>query len=83
MVSASDTFASHFLEKLKAGIFDGRDIWKLMQGENFIYSMNPLEVDSLRGFVGVVQNFVGNRKAVNFVQVVQSMLDAYHRLELT
>ena len=53
---------------------------KLMQDENFIHSMNPFEVDARRGFVGVAQNFLGNRKAANFVQVVQSMLDAYQRL---
>ena len=51
-----------------------------MQDENFIHSMNPFELDGRRGFVGVVQNFLGNRKAANFVQVVQSMLDAYQRL---
>ena len=83
MVNASDTFASRFLEKLKAGIFDGPDLRKLMQDENFIYSMNPREVDAWWGFVGVVQNFLCNRKAANFVQLVQSILDAYQHLELT
>ena len=42
--------------------------------------MNPLEADAWRSFVRVVQNFLGNRKAANFVQVAQSMLDAYQRL---
>ena len=64
-------------EKLKAGIFDGPDIRKIIQDENFIHSMNPLEVDAWRGFIGVVQDFLGNMKAANFVQIVQSMLDAY------
>ena len=68
------------IEKLKAGIVDGRDIRKLMQDENFILSMNPLEADAWRGFVGVVQNFLGNRRAANFEEVVQKMLDAYQRL---
>ena len=32
------------------------------------------------GFVGVVHNFLGNRIAANFEEVVQNMLDAYQRL---
>ena len=32
------------------------------------------------GFVGVVQNFLGNRIAANFEEVVQNILDAYQRL---
>ena len=42
--------------------------------------MNVLEADAWTGFVGVVQNFLGNKKADNFVNIVQSMLDAYRRL---
>ena len=67
------------IEKLKAGIFDRPNIRKLMQDENFILSMNPLEADVWRGFVGVVQNFLGNRRAANF-EVVQNMLYAYQGL---
>ena len=55
------SFPGLSIEKLKAGIFDGPDIRKLMQDENFILSINPLETDAWRGFVGVVQNFLGNR----------------------
>ena len=74
------SFPGLSIEKLKAGIFDGPDIRKLMQDENFILSMNPLEADTWRSFVGVVQNFLGNRRATNFEKVVQNMLDAYQRL---
>ena len=73
------SFPGLSIEKLKAGIFDGPDIRKPMQDENFILSVNPLEADAWRDFVGVVQNFLGNRRAVNF-EVVQNMLDAYQRL---
>ena len=41
--------------------------------------MNPLEADAWRGFVGVVQNFLGNRRAANFEEVMQNTLDAYQR----
>ena len=68
------------IEKLEAGIFDGLDIRKLMQDENFILSMYPLEANAWRGFVGVIQNFLGNRRADNFEEVIQNILDAYQRL---
>ena len=42
--------------------------------------MNSLEADAWRGFVGVVQNFIDNRRAANFEEVVQNMIDAYQRL---
>ena len=42
--------------------------------------MNPLEADAWRGFVGVVQNFLGNSRAPNFEDVVQNMPDAHQRL---
>ena len=73
------SFSGLSIDKLKAGIFDGPEIRKLMQDENFILSMNPLEADAWRGFIGVVQNFLGNRRAANFEEVVQNMLDAYQR----
>ena len=51
-----------------------------MQDEIFILSMNPLEADAWWGFVGVVQNFLGNRRAANFEEIIQNMLDAYQHL---
>ena len=73
------SFSGLSIEKIKAVIFDGLDIQKLMQDENFILSMNPLEDDVWRRFVGVVQNFLGNRRAANF-EVIQNMPDPYQRL---
>ena len=74
------SFPGLSIEKLKAGIFDAPDIRKLMQDENFILSMNPLEADAWQGFVVAVQNFLGNRRAAN-VEKVQNMLYAYQRLK--
>ena len=70
------SFPGLSIEKLKAGIFDAPDIRKLMQDENFILSMNPLEADAWQDFAVAVQNFLGNRRAAN-VEKVQNMLYAY------
>ena len=45
------SFPGLSLEMLKAGIFDGPDIQKLMQDENLIHSVNPLEVDAWWGLL--------------------------------
>ena len=74
------SFPGLSIEKRKAGIFDGPDIRKLMQDENFILSMNPLEADAWRGFVRVAQNILGYRRAANFEDVVQNMIDVYQLL---
>ena len=74
------SFPGLSIEKLKAEIFDEPGIRKLVQDENFILSMNPLEADAWWGFVGVAENFLGNRRAANFEEVIQIMLDAYERL---
>ena len=74
------SFPGLSIEKFKAGIFDGPDIRKLMQDENFTLSINSLEADAWRDFVGVAQNVLGNRRATNFEEVIQNALDAYQRL---
>ena len=49
-------------EKLKAGIFDGPQIRKLIQDPNFLSSMNKKESCAWDAFVLVVKNFLGNKK---------------------
>ena len=51
-----------------------------MKDPNFMYSMNPLEAVAWRGFVEVVQNFLGNKRAANFKEIIQNMLNEYQRL---
>ena len=62
------------------GIFDGPDIRKMMKDPDFIKSMTPTEADAWKGFVNVVQKFLGNRRAENYRELVKNMLDAYQRL---
>ena len=42
--------------------------------------MNSLEAAGWQGFLGVVPNFLGNKRADNFRILVKSMVDAYQRL---
>ena len=67
-------------EKLKAGIFDGPQIRTLIKDSNFQYSMNEIELASWLSFVEVVQSFLRNRKAYNYKDIVQKLLDNFRAL---
>ena len=59
------------IEKIKAGVFDGPQIRKLMNDEDFIGSMNPREALAWQAFVDVERNFLGNNRSKNFVKIVK------------
>lgn len=67
-------------EKLKAGIFDGPQIRQLIKDPAFVESMNEAERKAWLSFVEVVRNFLGNRKAENYVQLVNEMLNNFRNL---
>jgi hypothetical protein len=68
------------MEKLKAGIFDGPQIRQLINDPHFIASMNEIESCAWSSFVLVVKNFLGNKKADNYIQLVEDMLLHFNRL---
>ena len=42
--------------------------------------MTPPEANAWHGFVAIVQKFHGSKRASNYADIVQSMLDAYRSL---
>ena len=71
------TFPRLSNEKLKAGIFDGPQIRNLIKDPN---SMKEIELASWLSFVKVVQSFLGNRKAENYKDIEQKLLDNFQAL---
>lgn len=67
-------------EKLKAGIFDGPQIRQLIKDPQFTTSMNETESNAWGSFVQIVQNFLGNHKADNYIELVETMLSNFHIL---
>ena len=67
-------------EKLKAGIFDGPQIRQLIKDVNFCSSMNEVESAAWSAFVEVVKNFLGNHKAYNYEEIVNTMLEKFRIL---
>jgi hypothetical protein len=66
------------IEKLKAGIFDGPQIRKLLKDANFVKSMIENEASAWRAFVDVVQNFLGKHKSENYKDIVSNLISTYH-----
>ena len=68
------------LEKLKAGIFDGPQIRKLISNPNFTKNMTDVELSAWSSFVSLIKNFLGNHKALNYVELVKNILTKYQEM---
>ena len=60
------TFPALTIEKLKAGIFDGSQIRKLIKAQHFVPSMTDTKSAACQSFVLITQNLLGNHKAENY-----------------
>ena len=58
----SNAFPGITIETLKAGIFDGPQIRKLMNDRDFSKSMNDLEKNAREAFVSVVKKIPWKQK---------------------
>ena len=68
------TFPNLRMEKLKAGIFDGPQIRKLMQDQTFTAHMTVAERDAWSSYVSVIREFLGNANASSYQKLVDVML---------
>ena len=68
------------MEKLKAGIFDGHQTWQLIRDPEFENSMKEVELGAWKAFVLVVMKFLGNNKARNYTELVNSLQTAFRNL---
>lgn len=64
----------------KTEIFEGRQIGQLIKDAAFLNSMNEAQIIAWTSFVALVGNFLGKRKAVNYVEVLNEMLDIFKSL---
>ena len=65
-ICIAETFPGLSMEKLKAGIFDGRRIRKLMQDQTFTARMTVAERAAWCSYVSVIREFLGNTKASSY-----------------
>ena len=66
--------------KIKGGIFVGPQIRKLMQDDEFIKILTPVEKKAWLGFKNVIDNFLGNTKDPKYEQIVSDMLASFSEL---
>lgn len=67
-------------EKLKAGIFDGPQIRRLIKDENFNSYMTDIEKNAWNEFVWTAQNFLGNKKDESYAEHIELMLLHFQQL---
>lgn len=65
------------IEKLKAGIFDGPQIRKLLKDTNFVKTMSENEASAWLAFAEVVQNFLGKHKSENYKDLVTNLISTF------
>jgi len=63
--------------KIKGGIFVGPQVKKLMQDEEFMKKLRPIERKAWKRFMDVVEGFLGNHKVADKKKVVQNHKTAY------
>ena len=68
------------IEKKKAGVFDGPQIRQLLRDASFTSSMSPVEARAWKGFSNVVKDFLGNKKADNYKELVSELLSSFQHL---
>ena len=68
------------MEKMKAGIFDGPQIRKLIQDLAFTSHMTAVKSAAWCPYVSVVREFLGNAKASNYQYFVDVMLRNFQAL---
>ena len=77
----SELFAKTKSEaKIKAGIFNGPEICKVICDGNFQEKLSPVEKTAWEKFVLLVNKFLGNEKSSNYATIVTDFLNAYKQL---
>ena len=66
--------------KLKEGIFVGPQINQLLKDEDFDHTLSGTEKVAWNAFRDVAHNFLGNRKAPNYIELVEHMIDSYKNM---
>ena len=66
--------------KVKAGIFVGPQVKRLMKSDSFSEKLSAVERRPWKSFASVVEGFLGNHKADNFKNIVEELVDAYEKM---
>lgn len=73
---------AHFSFNSFPGVFNGPQISQLIKNVNFIDLLNPIEDRAWNATIDVIQFFLGNKKANNYVEIVKEMISAYRDMKV-
>ena len=68
------TFPGFSYEKKKAGIFDWPQIRTLLRDQYFVITMTIVEARAWKAFSKVVHNFLSNKRADNYIELMEKLL---------
>lgn len=68
------------IAKITSGIFVGPQIRKIMSDSEFPKLLTPVERKAWKSFVNVCGGFLGNHRAPNFEELVQTMVKNYSKM---
>jgi hypothetical protein len=66
--------------KLKERIFVGPQIRKIVKDPLFEEKFNHIELSALRSFKNVTQDFLGNKKAENYEEIIKELITYYCKM---
>ena len=66
--------------KLKEGVFAGPQIRKLLKDHTFDTKLNEVELPAWNSFKALTAGFLGNKKAPNYVDLMNDLLGSYKNL---
>lgn len=66
--------------KIKEGIFNGPQIRKVLENENFALLLTSNEAAAWKSFQLIVSNFLGNNKSPTYQKIVEDLLQNYSKM---
>lgn len=67
--------------KIDAGVFIGPDVLKILKDEPFHDTLTDQQRDALDALKAIVENFLGNYRAPNYVDLVNDFLTKFEKIE--
>lgn len=84
----SNLFPSLSQAKMKAGVYDGPQIRRMFASTNLADSLNAEPEqnnafsEAFSALKDVCESFLGNRRSLNYLQVIENMMKCYEKLDI-
>lgn len=69
-------------EKIKAGVFNGPQVDQLASNNDFLQKLTDDQKIAFLAMIDVIRNFLGNRRADNYEEIVDKMIRAFHTINV-